>query len=365
MLEYISFKRESLHLDYFMEDKNRICQVLTWHHPVDRRLCIVKYDLGKSYWTSRETGLQYQRMLKSYSLEGHQDNLINFKSIEPDYFYHSQVYDVDFLAVPIKRIKRYFYPEDRLKEIIDENIELDEIERKVKKLAELLHDYLKIPIDKMGITGSIVWKAQTEKSDIDFIIYGNDFAQDFNDKFPIIYDVFPEIRQLPNEKRKRYEVSMAKKSGLPISLVKKYILKKKWLSIYDKTNLSLIFSPLPSEIPFIYGEQFFKPIQSIDLKCSITNCEMGFAYPAIYEIENYELLTPIRIKNLPIKRILSFEGALTGYFSIGEEAVVRGLLEEVLDKDKNPIFYQLILGTKECVGNEFIVYLKDYQKLFE
>ncbi len=363
MTTRISLKRPSLHLDYFRDDKDRICQVLTWHHPSDRRLCIVKYDLGDSYWTSRETGIQYKRILKSYSLEGQEDNLQRVKEIEPSYLYHSVMYGVDFLAVPFERIKHYYYPELRLQEIIQENTKLDRLERKVKTLAELLHEHLKIPIENMGITGSILWKGQTEKSDIDFMIYGNKFAQDFNEQFPIIYDEFPEIKPMSLDKSRRYAESIGRKAGLPISLSTKYVAIKKWLSVYGNTNLSLIFSPTPEEIPFNYGEQQFTPINSIDIECVISNSDLGYAYPSIYEIKDCSILSEnSSVIDLPIVRILSFEGALTGFFKKGDSVVVRGLLEKVKNRKNNSEFYQIILGTKECIGNEFIVFKEDFHK---
>jgi len=359
----IALKRPSLHLDYFRDDKERICQVLTWHHPQDRRLCIVKYDLGDSYWTSRETGKQYKRILKSYSLEGQEDNLQLVKEIEPSYLYHSVMYGVDFLAVPFERIQHYYYPELRLQEIIQENTKLDKLERKVKTLAELLHEYLKIPFENMGITGSILWKGQTEKSDIDFMIYGNSFAQDFNERFPIIYDEFPEIKPMSSGKSRRYAESIARKAGLPISLSAKYVAIKKWLSVYGNTNLSLIFSPTPDEIPFNYGEQKFTPVKSIDVECVISNSDLGCAYPSIYEIKECKILSNNqKIPSLPITRILSFEGALTGFFKKGDTVVVRGLLEKVDDLKNNVEFNQIILGTKECIGNEFILFEKDFRR---
>lgn len=360
----ISLTRESLHLDYFIDYKDRICQVLTWHHPKDRRISIVKYDLGESYWTARETGIRYRRMLKSYSLEGHQDNLLYFARLEPDYSFHSEMYGVDFLAVPLNKIKKYYYPEKRLQEILSGEEKLDEIEQKVKHLAELFFEHLEIPYVNMGITGSIVWKGQTEKSDIDFIIYGNKYAQDFNERFPVIYEKTKRITPMSDNKRKRYEVSMAKKSGLPLEIVSRYIEKKKWLSVYGKTNVSLIFSPLPEEKPFTYSSQIFKPIKMIDVKCIITDTSMGFAYPAMYNIENCEELQPTSQKKSGLKRILSFEGALTGYFKKGDTVVVRGLLERVKDKKTGKIFEQIILGTKEGVSNEFILFEEDYSKIY-
>jgi predicted nucleotidyltransferase len=357
-------KRPSLHLDYFLDDKNRICQVLTWHHPNDRKLCIVKYDIGKSYWTSRETGIRYKRILKSYSLEGHLDNLKLLAKIEPDYFYKSKMYGVNFLAVPNDRIKKYYYPEERLQEIFEQEEELEEMERKVKKLAELLNDCLQIPFENMGITGSVLWKGQTEKSDIDFMIYGNSHSINFNKKFPLIYDKFPEITPMNQNKTKRYAISMAKKSGLPVKLTYKYIAIKSWLSLYDKTNLSMLFSPTIDELPFQYNEQFFIPISHVDVKCTITDASLGSAYPSIYKINECEILNKKIKQEINLQRILSFEGALTGYFDKGDEIIVRGLLEKVTTS-KGESFNQVLLGTKECVGNEFILFLDDYRMLEE
>ncbi|NHJ87160.1 MAG: hypothetical protein FK734_16980 [Asgard group archaeon] len=365
MTKLETLKRSPLHLDYFRDDKNRICQVFTWHHPEDRILSIIKYDIGESFWVSRETGIQYKRILKSYSLEGHQDNLNLVKKLEPDYSYHSIVYNVDFLAVPVTRIIHYYYPEKRLEEIMNlQSEQLDEIEKKVKTLAELLHDHLKIPFRNMGITGSIVWKGQTKKSDIDFMIYGNQYAQNFNDDFSRIYDYIDDIKPMNESKCQRYEISMAKKSGLPLKLTKKYITIKKWLSVYNETNLSFLFSPTEKEIPFKYGEQIFSPIEPIIIKATIDDTAMGWAYPAIYNLTEVQVLSKSTLKqDEKIKRVLSFEGALTGYFKKGNEVVIRGLLERVSDKDGNERFYQIILGTKECVGNEFIIFYEDFEKL--
>jgi predicted nucleotidyltransferase len=350
-------------LDYFRDDKDRICQVLTWNHPVDKRICIVKYDQGISHWTSRETGLQYQRILKSYSLEGQMDNLERVKKIEPSYFYHSKVYDADFLAVPLERIKKYYYPEERLQSILDRSRN-DRIENRVKILTELLHDHLHIKLDDMGITGSILWEGQTEKSDIDLMIYGNKYAQTFNRRFPEIYENYNEISPMIPEKRQRYEISLSKKSGLPQKITSKYIKMKTWLSVFNTTDLSMIFSPKPSEIPFQYNDQTFKAIKPVDVECTISNSDLGSAYPSIYEISEYKILTKgLEEVESSLQRILSFEGALTGYFTKNDIVVVRGLLEEVTDHKKKKKFHQVILGTKECRGNEFILFKEDYNKL--
>ncbi|NHK31478.1 MAG: hypothetical protein FK730_09015 [Asgard group archaeon] len=361
----VQFKRPSLHLDYFRDDNERICQTLTWHHPRERRLCIVKYDLGNSYWKSRETGINYKRILKSYSLEGHQDNLESLKKLEPEYLYKSDVYGVDFLAVPIERIKKYYYPEDRLQEIFSTKDEkLEWLERKVKILAEILHDHLKIPFENMGITGSILWKGQTKKSDIDFMLYGNKYALQLNDQFPMIFDLFPQIIPMDEHKTKRYVESMSRKSGLPTFITKKYIALKSWLSLFGETNLSMLFSPTVTEIPFQYGDEFFTPIKQVEITCNISKADLGSAYPSIYKIRDCTLLgEQARSDSLPIERILSFEGALTGYFKKDDKIVVRGLLEIVNDKKNNRNFAQIILGTKECIGNEFILFEKDYQLL--
>jgi predicted nucleotidyltransferase len=168
------------------------------------------------------------------------------------------------------------------------------------------------------------------------------------------------------DKRQRYERSMSKKSGLPKELTSKYIKMKTWLSVFNTTDLSMIFSPRPSEIPFQYGEQTFIPIKPVDVECIISNADLGSAYPSIYRITDPKILTDgLEEINDSLTRILSFEGALTGYFVKDDRVVVRGLLEEVVDHTKNKKFHQIILGTKECRGNEFIIYKEDYQKLMK
>jgi predicted nucleotidyltransferase len=360
-----SQKRPSLHLDYFCDYKDRICQVLSWHHPENKRICIVKYEPGKGFWVSRETGMQYKRILESYSLEGHQKNLNYIKNIEPSYLYHSEVYGVDFLAAPITKIKRYYYPEERLAKLLSlGEKDLDWIELRVKKLAQFIQQEIKIPYEKMGISGSILWQGQTEKSDIDFIIYGNDNSRLFNEKYSRIYEVTQEIEPLPDQKKERYVRSMAKKTGLPESVTEKYISRKKWLSIYGKTSLSFLFSPEPNERPFQYGEQLFRALKPVTISAKISSSDLGFAYPSIYQLSNCEFLNDKEASiNLPIKRVFSFEGALTGYFKANDKIVIRGLLEEVNDLKKEKKFYQILLGTKECVGNEFILYEEDYRQL--
>ncbi|MBD3191711.1 MAG: hypothetical protein GF308_13770 [Candidatus Heimdallarchaeota archaeon] len=361
--------RPPLHLDYFRDQKARICQVLTWHHPIDRRLCILKYLPGNSHWLSRETGLRYRRILKSYSLAGQLDNLKTVTTIEPKYLYHSSVYDADFLAVPIEQIAQYYYPEQRLEEILKAHPsnQLPPLEGKVFKLAGLIHDHLKIPLEDMGISGSIIWRGQTSKSDINFMIYGNENAKNFNERFPKIYDVTKEITPLLPTKRRKYERSLSRKTGLPPFLLERYIKLKSWLSIFNGTDLSFHFNPKPAERPFKYGQQFFKVITPVDVRGFIKDSSFGYNYPGIYQLSDCSFIGETvdhSSKELP-KRILSFEGAFTGYFKKGDEIVIRGLLEKVYDSKENYLFNQIILGTKECQGNEFILFADDYKSFFQ
>ncbi len=355
--------RPPLHQDYFLDDKNRIGHVLGWLQPKEKLICIIKYVPGEGFWIARESSVQYQRVLKSYSLDGQQDNLKFIANLEKKLVYHSKVFGADFLAVPISRIKRYFYPEKRLQEILNKTKLKNELEIKVKALAKLLKEHLNIPLENIGITGSILWKGQTTKSDIDMIIYGNSFAKKFNDDFPAIYEISPEIKPMPTSKAFRYARSMARKSGLPINLTKKYIARKRWLSVFGKTNLSFVFSPTKEELPTNYGAELFHALTPIELECTIADATFGYGYPSLYQITNCTILKG-KDYDLPITRIFSFEGALTGFFETSDRVVVRGLLEKVLpQKEGKESFAQIMLGSKECAGDEFIIFADDYEEI--
>jgi len=90
----------------------------------------------------------------------------------PHYLHHSHRLDAKLHAVPIVKVHRHHRPRARVREILAAGAK-DAIEAKLLKLLDLLAEG-GVPLDAVGVTGSLLIGRQTAASDLDLVVYGRE-----------------------------------------------------------------------------------------------------------------------------------------------------------------------------------------------
>ena len=367
-----------IHQDYLQDKRGNIFQVITSSHPQERVIALLRYVPAQdptdpnAIWqpqSGRIKGIRYHRQLEAYNVSKARSNVDFVETTLPSYVLSDSIYGVPMIAVPRTMIEVYYQPRQRLGEILgSDETELDEFEVAAKHIANALRDHLGIESDQVGITGSILWRAQHRYSDIDIVIYGLENKSRFVTRYQELYLADPKITGLTEQWTQEFAKSLQEKSGLPFEECYKYILRKPWLTLYHEPRIrqqpiqvGIYFAPTQDEVEQVYrpyGQEWYKSVGTVTVEAEITDDLLSLYYPAIYKI-SVEAVTELASKETlaahpsEIKRIFLFEGAISGYAFTGGRVRIRGMLQRVTSSE-NDGFYQILIGTTENHSREYI-----------
>jgi len=308
------------------------------------------------------------RILPNYSSKSASTNIEQnaYKSF-------SSIFQMNMIIIPHNQILKHWKPQQRFKELLStfasknfsEIQKLDNLEREAIEVGITLESFFNIDISKIGITGSILWNAHHEKSDIDVMIYGTEFSKIVNNtKFLSAENKglrrFKKIEILPLAEK------MSIKTGLPMEECFEYIYKKNYLFFFNKRKVSITFAPNLQDLsryPLFSPETIFKSIKSVTIQAKIESCEYGYYYPSLYKISCIKIKDEKNYSPLDISRLIVYEHELVGYYKKGDVVEIRGLLLECVGvpnfNDLEPInTYQILVGGQETFGNEYIRLIK-------
>jgi predicted nucleotidyltransferase len=333
--------------DIFRDFQNRLFVVLGYIQPSDRVLSYLKYvpdDNGM--W--KADGIKYRRLFW-----GSVDSIVNGMSILPQaYITKDTHFQTSLIEPPRNTIMEYYSPEMRLKEILEEPN--DNLEILTKRAAEILHDDLEIPFDCLGIAGSILWKGHnTKHSDINMNIYG--FARAWN-----LFNNFERVDELQNQARLRSLPEWKHAIGrvhdriadLQPTDLDALFSRRRALCIGDRC-IGITPVLYPEETPIPYGSESYttQTTETAKFNVTIENTKYSIFHPAIYEI------APIAHNDSIISRIMVYDGAFGGLFEMGDCVEVSGTLQRVTTHKEHTDFYQVMVGTKNGSGKEYIRFL--------
>ena len=248
----------------------------------------------------------------------------------PQYLHHSLRLNADLHAVPVECILKHHQPRKRVQALLAQDAK-DGIER---KLISLLNSLLAagLPVECLGVTGSLLIGRQTSTSDIDVVVYGSDY----------FFHALARVREL-------------KKSGLLADLdepawrdaysrrgcelsFEEYIWherRKGNMGIIDGTkfDLALIVEDVTEELPIDWHKAGHATI-----KAKVLDDSRSFEQPARYLIDHID-----------IGEILSFTQTYTGQSRMGETIEAAGQVEMASDGRK-----RLVVGSSREALGEFI-----------
>ncbi|CAG0979035.1 MAG: hypothetical protein MPEBLZ_00487 [Candidatus Methanoperedens nitroreducens] len=257
---------------------------------------------------TRGTGKKYRKM-------DFDDAFIFMRKARPEW-----VSDVHI--VPWDSVKEILAPDKRLPQITEKN-------EKVKAIVKSLEKH--VPLENMGVTGSLLPGLEIGSSDIDFIVYGSSW--------------FTARDIIRREKQKKNPITE--------------ISDDMWQDIYKKRRPDISFDEfLLHEIRKgnrgMVGGTYFDLLYVRDWKdiepclrgtdagnktieATVTNADFAFDSPAIYKIDHPE-----------ISYVLSYTHTYAGQALVGERIEARGMVEIVGNVKR------LIVGTTREPKGEWI-----------
>jgi len=337
--------------DYLETIEGLLFCVLDSVHPGDRVIAYLKYVPSSSgKWGKGNKRMK--RILKNYTM---QNLLETFEFLErnyPEYLYHSSVMNIKMSAVPLNRISQHFKPEEKMMQLLDME-KPDNLQRKVIDLAQLLSDKSGVPLELLGVTGSILLDIHQDFSDIDMIVYGAEASRSVKDTLIQLYkNRDSPIRRF--RKKMIHEWCLNKAKTYPLTYEEAArIFKKRWnRGVFQGTLFSIHSVKLEEEVNERYGDRIFKPEGMIEIKARVSDASEADFLPAVYKVTDVKIIEGRRVND--INEVVSYEGLYGSLAEEGERILSYGKLERVIDRKTGEEYHRVLVGSKEAGGGDYI-----------
>jgi len=304
-------------------------------HPPNAVIAYIKYvpTNTPTYW--RRGSVYYERVIRNYGVRNVKDVARGMQ-----YMVKDPVLGCDVPLVKLSNIRKFYFPEARLCEIVRKAD--DELELKVIKVVDFLRTYANLSIHNLGVDGSILAKIHNPRiSDIDMIVYG------CKESLDVVEGLTNSVKkeELAANLLKRLE-GQSRIYGIPKEVLKVMQPPYRYLRV-DGTDVNIMFVSRDCER---YGSRIYKPVALVEAKVMIEGGECtALYYPSrasISRVMELSCLGGSAVRRDLVRYVISYENVFSYVLYNGGELLVKGVLEEVIPDG----YYVIIVGAYENPG---------------
>ncbi len=330
--------------DFVETSEGLLFCVVGYLHPPDKVTAYLKYSpAAEGRW--RRQGTAYHRELTYYHAHQAAQTLDTLQAHYPGYVHYCPVRDMTFSMVPHDRVLTYYRPEERLAQLL--NAPADPLEDEVAHLIENIRTVTNIPLNSLGITGSILLSIHDPGfSDINIIVYGREAVNQL--RTAVTGNHISGISLLDESFLGGWRQEIVEHHNLTDQEVR-WLVARHWNFRSYGQGRYLSFHPVRSdaEIQEVYGDHFYRDAGVVKLRAIISDAADSIFLPAVYGIEQVKVLDgPV----VEIREICSYEGLLSEVADAGQEVEAQGKLER-LDHGS---LYRLVIGSSHRTGIEYL-----------
>ena len=301
--------------DFVETGEGLIFDVKGFYHPPDRVICYVRYvpdPLGE-----RKRGdIRYRKI---YDLKEREAYL---KENYPDYVFFDPVFNRRLQGVPIEDIKKVYYPPEKLRELCDAPHK-DSLEESTVELTRLLD----IPVDTVGVSGSILVELHTPDSDIDIIVYGEEYSVTGYKQLKKLREKKVITPLDPQKAREKAQSRWGSTTAAIIQLEQQKIMH----GIFQGKEYFFRFL---KDDHIHYGDVTYRPLGKVVLQAVVKDDRENIFTPCRYSIEDSSLEG--------VEHLISVRGRFCEQVKKGDHIACRGTLEKVVKGEC--WYYQVMLG---------------------
>jgi predicted nucleotidyltransferase len=317
-------------------------------HPPGRVTAYLKYVPSPNGKWGRKR--RFRRALPYYTVPMLLDTISYLKQNHPQYVAFFEELGIEMSAVPLDMVSRHYRPEERLQEIA--RGPRDELEDAALELAEAIADEASIPIDDLGVTGSILIKIHQPFSDIDLVVYGRESALRVREALRELYkDPKRGIEGLPRQRledllERRQRLFYLSKSDAEL------VCARKWnRGLFKGREFSIHPVKKEGEVRESFGEFKYKPLGLATIRGVVADASESLFMPSKWLVEDVKFVSETSVEGLI--EVCSYEGLYMGIVDSGENFEARGKVEAVYRRGELS-HYRLLIGSPEARGLDYI-----------
>jgi predicted nucleotidyltransferase len=323
--------------DFIETQEGLIFDVKGLVHPPDRVVAYLRYFEDPS----GVRGHNGRKYIKVYSLS---DKEAILRRMYPHYVYYDSVFGEWLEGVPNSLINMHYEPTLKVLNFL-KNQPLNGIEKQALMLIQAVHDFSGVPLEKFGISGSLLVGLCAPDSDIDVIVYGRKNCRLAHEALSCLMDKREcgFSRYNLEDLKKLYEFRF-KDTWMPFSEFCAVENRKSMQGKFMGRDFFARFIIDWDEVAESYGDRIYRGVGYAKIKAKIENDEDSIFTPCEYAISDVRILSGVNVTPPPIK-IVSFRGRFCEQASRGEWVIAQGKMEKVTEKNGEE-YYRMILGAK-------------------
>jgi hypothetical protein len=259
----------------------------------------------------------------------------------PAYLHDEPAFGICMQSVPVKRIRQVYDPRGRVADIYAHGPK-DRLEENALALVRLLAQTANVPLEKLGISGSLLFELHHSKSDIDIVVYGGTEGRAVHQALRHLLDK-PSESVRPLNRDQLIALHASHRPELPLAFADFARLQTHKVNefFFKEFQCFIMFVKWPDQWGERYADPSFEQCGSAEIRARVKEDRDSIFTPCRYRVDNVVFL-----KGGPgsdLREIISFRGLFSDQARAGEWVLAKGSLERVIPQSA-PVYYRLTVG---------------------
>jgi len=317
--------------DFIETTEGLIFDVKGMLHPPDRVIAYLRYVPDKNGGRQR-FGLRY---CKVYDLSARAKLL---RAKWPEYLYLDPVLNREIQGVPVINVKQEYHPVEKLAQLRRAS-KLDQQQRSAVDMARILACEARVPMAKIGVSGSTLVDLHTTRSDVDLIVYGSRVARICHSKLQTLLSTGSHgFSRYEKKDLQRLYSQRKQKASTSFELFSRHEQSKLLQGKFRGTDYFIRCVREWSECRERYGSKKYFGVCRSTVRATISDDTESILTPCIYRLVDAKASRMLRAPS----QIVSFRGRFCEQAQNGARVRARGTLEKVVGTHGEE--YRLVIG---------------------
>ncbi len=305
-------------------------------HPPDRLIAYLRYLPDPAGNRIRE-GVNYRRVYRFK--EQHQIIQTQY----PAYLHDESAFGIRMQSVPFKRIRRVYDPRGRLTDIYTYGPK-DLLEENALALGNLLAQTANVPLENLGISGSLLYGLHHSTSDVDIVVYGETESRAvYRALRHLLGNPSDSVRPLDRDQLMSLHASHRPEVPLTFADFARLQSRKVNEFFFKEFQCFTMFVKWPDEWGERYADPSFEQLGNAKILARVKDDRDSIFTPCRYLIEDVIFLMGGSGPGSDLKEVISFRGLFSDQARAGEWVLAKGSLERVIPQSA-PVYYRLTVG---------------------